>query len=222
MKKTTATLLAGALGLSLIAGLVPAKAQTADNPLPPPAAVQNGVPGPGPDAAPSLDANADDGQDDGWGWWGHKHGRHGGHDGRRGEGRMDNAEGGPMGGHRGMRGPMMIDVNGDGVIGADEAAAMADGMFMHMDHNMDGVVDKAEFTDGPGRGHGWWAGWFNSTEIAAIEKLRADRFAALDTDKDGKVTKAEFFADAQARLASADTDKDGKVSPWEFRALPRM
>jgi EF hand len=181
MKPTTATALAAALGLSLLAAMVPAKAQTADCNPPP---------------GPAMD-DRDDGPDGGRG--GDRHDR-----------------------HHGGRGMMIIDVNGDGVIGADEAAALADGAFQHMDRNGDGTLDQAEFTTLPGHDGGWMRGWFNSAEIQAVQKLRADRFAALDADKDGKVTKVEFFADAQAKLASADADKDGKVTPWEFRALPRM
>ena len=65
---------------------------------------------------------------------------------------------------------------------------------------------------------GGWFNWGNSAEAAAVLKVRTDKFAALDTDKNASVSKAEFFVDAKAKLAAADTDKDGKVTPWEFRA----
>jgi hypothetical protein len=128
-----------------------------------------------------------------------KHGRH--HEGRRG-GRM-------------MR---MIDANADGVIGEDEAAAMADRMFMRLDQNGDSAVDKAEFTTPRHRrGMRAWFG-FGSDEAAAVQKVREEKFVSLDADKNGALTKVEFFAEAKAKLAAADTDKDGKVTPWEFRA----
>ena len=132
---------------------------------------------------------------------GHRGGKHGG---RHGEGR---------GGH-GMR---MIDANGDGVIGEDEAASMAEFGFARMDDDQDGKVTEAEFIAGR---HGKRGGWFNwnSDEKAAVEKVRKDKFASLDVNKDASLDKAEFFAEAKARLAAADTDKDGKVTPWEFRA----
>ena len=44
------------------------------------------------------------------------------------------------------------------------------------------------------------------------------RFATLDADKDGKATRAEFMAAAQARFKAADADGDGRVTPWEMRA----
>ena len=43
-------------------------------------------------------------------------------------------------------------------------------------------------------------------------------FAAVDADKDGKITVAEMTAHRAARFAAADTDKDGKLSRAEFDA----
>jgi EF hand len=132
---------------------------------------------------------------------GHRDG-HGGHHGR---------------GKHGGRHMLMIDANGDGVIGDDEAATIADHAFNRIDRDGSGDVVVDEFSTVRGR-HGW-RNWFGSgaQNEAMVEGLKA-KFAQLDADKDGKLTKAEFLADAKVRFASADTDKDGKVSPWEFRA----
>jgi EF hand len=150
----------------------------------------------------NLVADASGGTGDGGGWGGHgRHGRHGHHGmARDGEG----------------RGGAMIDLNGDGVISEDEAAASSDHMFLRLDANGDGALSEAEFTK-PRHAH-FWNSWFNSAEIAAVQKVRKDKFAQLDTDKNVSVNKAEFLADAKAKLAAADADKDGKVTPWEFRA----
>ena len=43
-------------------------------------------------------------------------------------------------------------------------------------------------------------------------------FAAVDADKDGKITVAEMTAHRAARFAAADTDKDGKLSRAEMDA----
>jgi Ca2+-binding EF-hand superfamily protein len=132
---------------------------------------------------------------------------------------------GGLGDHRGKHGHhgrkhgrmmQLIDANADGVINEDEAAALADGLFMRLDDNRDGSLSEAEFISGPKHRRGWF-NW-NSDEAAAVEKVRKDKFEALDTDKNSTVSKVEFFAEAKARLAAADTDKDGKVTPWEFRA----
>ena len=44
-------------------------------------------------------------------------------------------------------------------------------------------------------------------------------FAAADTDKDGKVTPAEFAAYRTAMVTGIDTDKDGKLSVEELTAM---
>ncbi len=155
-------------------------------------------------AAPALeDVNDDDmEQGRGMGRHGEKHqgGKH--HGGKHG------------GGRHGMR---MIDANNDGVVGEDEAASMAEFAFHRMDNDQDGKVTEAEFVSGPRGKRGGWFNW-NSDEKAAVEKVRKDKFAGLDTNKDASLDKPEFFAEAKAKLAAADTDKDGKVTPWEFRA----
>jgi Ca2+-binding EF-hand superfamily protein len=64
---------------------------------------------------------------------------------------------------------------------------------------------------GPGDG-------MNAERQKMMQDKKQARFTEMDTDKSGKVSKAEFMAGAKARFAAADTDKDGKVTPWEFRA----
>lgn len=59
---------------------------------------------------------------------------------------------------------------------------------------------------------------------AADEKKKGGGFAAMDSDKDGKVSKKEFVAmqkDAtkgEARFNQLDTNKDGFLSQEEFAA----
>jgi EF hand len=129
-------------------------------------------------------------------------------------GRGKNHGGKHHGGKDGMR---IIDANSDGVISDDEAASMAERGFMRMDRNGDGKVTEAEFTSGPRGKRGGWFNW-GMEEKAAVEKVRKEKFATLDANKDASLDKTEFFVDAKAKLAAADTDKDGKVTPWEFRA----
>jgi Ca2+-binding EF-hand superfamily protein len=131
-------------------------------------------------------------------------------------GKHHGGRGGKHGNRHGGRGMQMIDANNDGIIGEDEAAALADHAFQRMDNDGDGKVTEAEFVAGPHGKRGWFD--WNSAETAAVQKVRSDKFATLDVNKDKSLDKVEFFADAKAKLAAADTDKDGKVSPWEFRA----
>lgn len=44
-------------------------------------------------------------------------------------------------------------------------------------------------------------------------------FAALDTDKDGKITQAEMTAWRAAQVVGVDADKDGKLSADELKAM---
>jgi hypothetical protein len=124
---------------------------------------------------------------------------HGGHhDGQRGKGRH----------------MMMLDANSDGVIGDDEAASLAERVFNRMDRDNNGEISEAEFTTVRQRG-GWWR-WFGVQDEAISDAMKV-KFAAIDTDRNASVNKAEFLADAKTRYMAADADKDGKVTPWELR-----
>lgn len=115
----------------------------------------------------------------------------------------------------GMMGRMgAIDTNNDGVISDDEAADQVEAVFMAMDADDDDELTEEEYMAvrmGPQFG-------FNEARQKARQERKKARFGEMDTDKSGKVSKAEFIAAGKARFEAADTDKDGKVTPWEFRA----
>ena len=82
------------------------------------------------------------------------------------------------------------------------------------DVNNDGFLSRAEVT---------------TMSVKATEKVVArmeQEFSALDTDKNGQVSLAEFKAGATARVAQSpevtlqrfDANKDGKISPTEYSA----
>jgi hypothetical protein len=158
--------------------------------------------------------------DDRGGYWHYHHGgRYGPRyywrddDRRRGRRMMDDDddERGPYGmmrrGPRG-RGMAMLDRDDDGVITAGEAAAEHEAMFEAMDDNGDSVLDKDEFMSMAPRGGG-------------RGMHREDRFAELDADDDGNVSKGEYMAGAEKSFKAADADDDGRVTVWEYRAQPR-
>lgn len=92
------------------------------------------------------------------------------------------------------------DANKDGVITRDEALAAAERRFAGLDRNKDGALDAA---DGD-----------------ALRKETADyrvqRFMhRYGADRDGKVTKDQFFAKAKERFARLDRDGDGTLSRGE-------
>lgn len=196
MKTILKYAVSAALLLSLASGL--AYAQQANAPAPAPADQQT---------AAACDG-VNDGQPDCMDGNGGRH---------HGKGRGEHGEG--SGGRHGQR-MMIIDANNDGFINADEAAAIADVAFRHIDQNHDDVIDQTEATSLPDR-QGWRA-WFGDTPSADVTAKLKTAFAERDADKDGKVTKLEFMNYAQGKYASLDTAKDGKVSPWAFRAMPRL
>lgn len=106
---------------------------------------------------------------------------------------------GGMGGGMGwLRG---ADANKDGAITLDEAIAAATKQFDQLDRNKDGAVDKADF----------------DAMKKEMTDYRVKRFIhAYGADKDGKVTKDQFFAKARERFAAMDRNGDGTISRDEM------
>ncbi|WP_242112184.1 EF-hand domain-containing protein [Luteimonas aquatica] len=126
-----------------------------------------------------------------------------------------------------------LDKNGDGQIDRAEAAAvprLAE-HFDQIDADKDGKLsaqERAQAHRGMRRGGaGKWRealdtdkdGRISQAEAAANPRL-AERFAELDTDRNGYLDREDFRARMAKRQAEcfvkADADKDGKLSPEEF------
>jgi len=108
-------------------------------------------------------------------------------------------QGAPRGGGRG--GMMMrADTNGDGMISRAEFMAQADARFARMDKNGDGVITADEMGGMASRGPG-------------------GGLMAADTNHDGKISRAEFEAQAAAHFAKLDANGDGQISPDEMKAV---
>lgn len=110
-----------------------------------------------------------------------------------------------------------IDTNDDGIISDDEAAAQVEAVFAAMDGDDDGELTVEEYMSvrmGPRWG-------YNPERQKLMQERKKARFAEMDTDKNAKVSKAEFILAGKARFEAADSDKDGKITPWEFRAQRR-
>lgn len=125
------------------------------------------------------------------------------------------------------RGPGMMlsmqDTDGDGFISEDEHAAWVASVFKTMDTNKDGRLTRSEYMAvhmGPGPHAGSSKSQMSqmSQMRASADARKAERFARMDTDKDGDVSREQFLTNGQADFAAMDTNGDGKVSMAEFRA----
>ncbi len=127
-----------------------------------------------------------------------------------------------MGMGRGMGNPeapwrarfAQIDENKDGVIDRTELQAQAGGVFDAMDADSSGAITLEEYKAvrmGPQRG-------WNPARQAMMQNRKIARFAPMDANRDGSVTRAEFVAyHGDVMFARMDRNGDGRVTPLEFR-----
>ena len=108
-----------------------------------------------------------------------------------------------------------LDANQDGVIDRSEAAAhpRLAARFDELDKNGDGKLDASEQPRAPmdRKGHRGPGG-------------HGQPMAALDTDKDGRVSKAEADAEPKfaQRFAQMDANKDGYIDQADREAMARQ
>ncbi len=103
-----------------------------------------------------------------------------------------------------------FDANGDGVITGEEAKTQRALMFDNLDRNEDGYLDGPEKRLVRKKQHA-------RHKIHRAER-RADRQLALDTNKDGKISLAEFEAKPSPLFTNLDKNNDGAISANEHQA----
>lgn len=140
---------------------------------------------------------------------------------RRGGEMADFAPGaGRRGGGGGMGEKMLarIDTNGDGLISKAENRAAVEARFARMDADKDGTVEAGE-RRGPGMGQRGERG-----ERGRMGRRGGEGHGGLmrmaDTNRDGAVSRAEYDAAMAQRFAKLDTNRDGKLDPADRPARP--
>jgi len=91
-----------------------------------------------------------------------------------------------------------VDTDKDGKISKPEFDTESTALFKRLDKNSDGKIA--------------------SDEVPAHRWGKGPKFAMMDTDKDGKVTKAEFTAAEDQMFSKADANGDGVITADEMQA----
>jgi hypothetical protein len=141
-------------------------------------------------------------------------------------------------GHKGANPSGKLDTNADGTIARSEAEAAALVRFAEIDASKDGFLTRDEMKSArEARRAEMQAKWAEKAEgsqprkpkgdrdPARVEALKAkmaeksaERFAAADSNGDGKWSQIEFTAQRLSHFAKADTDGDGNITPAEQEA----
>lgn len=116
-----------------------------------------------------------------------------------------------------------LDTDGNGSVTLAEMNAKAADRFARLDADKDGFVTPAELQarhakrggDHAGKGHGRGRDGADHGRHHA-RRDPAERFAARDADKDGRLSLAEFQAGGEKRFARLDADRNGGVTREEM------
>lgn len=142
-------------------------------------------------------------------------------------------------GHKGGNPFEKIDTNADGTVTRVEAEAAALTEFGLVDANKDGFLTQEELKSAhEARRAEMKAKWAEKADggeprkpkgerdpakmearKAKMEEKSAERFAAADTNGDGKWSQIEFTAEHLSRFAKADSDGDGNITTAEQEAV---
>lgn len=105
----------------------------------------------------------------------------------------------------------LVDKDGDGAISLAEAQAFAAARFDKLDTDGKGYL-TLEVYEAPLHRAIERASEARRPRLEKALPRAEAAFKSLNKAGDGRLTKAEFLADSAARFAAADTDKDGKLS----------
>jgi Ca2+-binding EF-hand superfamily protein len=112
----------------------------------------------------------------------------------------------------------LVDKDGDGAISLAEAQEFAAARFDRLDTEHKGYLTLDAFEAPLRRAIERASDTRRSALQKALPRVEAD-FQAVNKAGDGHLTKDEFLADSRARFAAADSDKDGKLTLDELRRM---
>lgn len=101
------------------------------------------------------------------------------------------------------------DANKDGKLTKDEMPERASKMFDRVDQDKDGAITKAEAEAAKEK--------FKKKRHERHGKFQAKMMEKFDTNKDGKVSQAEFTDFTMKKFAEIDADGDGNVTKEELK-----
>jgi Ca2+-binding EF-hand superfamily protein len=113
------------------------------------------------------------------------------------------------------------DLNKDGVIDQTEFQQSRDKWFADLDTGKDGFVTADELKAFGEKMHAEWAKKHADQAVKPDADKKHGDFSQrilerVDTDKDGKISKAEFDAEGSKLFAKLDGNSDGKISESEM------
>lgn len=109
----------------------------------------------------------------------------------------------------------LMDSNGDGKISRAEHAAAAQAMFGKMDANADGIVTADEMNASHSERKSSKLKFWQKKDHDDDEMSSSEKISVIDTNGDGKISRAEHEAGSEKMFTKMDTNDDGFLSKEE-------